>query len=60
MDTFDEEDHTWLEFESLAVELSQTCHEVVLRHLDSLAGEEFENVLLKVLMVHCIEVVEVE
>ena len=60
MDSFNEKHHAWFEFQTLAVELPQSCHKVIFRHLDSLTGKELEYILLQVLMINGIKVIEVK
>ncbi len=59
VDSFDQEHRVGFEFQGLAVVLSDSCHEVVFRHLYGLSGEEPEYVLLKGDMIDGVEIVEI-
>ena len=60
MDSFNQKDRSRLELELLAIELTKTCNKVILRHIHSLPRKKFQNVTLKIFMVNCLEIVEVE
>ena len=60
MDAFDQENGARLQLEFLAVELPESSNEVIFRHIHCLAGKQFHHVALKILMVYCVEIVEVK
>ena len=60
MDSFYEQHHSRLQLQLLAVEFSESCHEIIFRHLDSFPCKQLQDIALKIVMVYRIEIVKVK
>ena len=60
MDTFDQKNHARLELQFLSIKLTKSCNKIEFRNLNGLSIEELKHITLEIIMVNCVEIIEVE